>query len=176
MAYRCEENTNRIGKFLQTNMKSYAAIMNESLPANERNANPVNFGTRFNITIREITLAIAITLTPAHDQSADSRNAEHTPSGTPGGGVKLDVNRDGMVSPVDVLESIRRLNGHPLPDTHSGGEERFDVNGDGRHTTEDISAVIEAINAGVGAQTTNEQIIPRQDAKPSSESPATRHP
>jgi predicted outer membrane repeat protein len=65
----------------------------------------------------------------------------------------LDVNADGMVSPLDVLAVINRLNGGggagPLPAITAGTQPPpfFDVNGDGSVTALDALAVINHINA-----------------------------
>jgi RHS repeat-associated protein len=65
--------------------------------------------------------------------------------------VSLDVTRDGLVTPQDVLIGINQLNanrGGPLTQPRSAGEPYYDVDGDGALTPADVLAAINAINQG----------------------------
>ena len=65
-----------------------------------------------------------------------------------------DVDRDGLVGPLDVLVGINRLNsaslGALLPYRESDSEEPFyDVDGDGRHSPLDVLVVVNSLNGGL---------------------------
>ncbi len=65
--------------------------------------------------------------------------------------VSLDVTRDGLVTPQDVLIGINQLNanrGGPLTQPRGAGEPYYDVDGDGALTPADVLAAINAINQG----------------------------
>jgi len=64
---------------------------------------------------------------------------------------RLDVNGDGLITPIDALMVINRLNaawsataGSPL--AVSGQDSRLDTNHDGMITTQDVISIIEELN------------------------------
>jgi hypothetical protein len=69
----------------------------------------------------------------------------------------LDVNDDGRVSPIDVLQVVNRLNSSgagplPVPTPAFGPPPFYDVNGDGNISPADALVVINAINEGSGGE------------------------
>jgi hypothetical protein len=65
----------------------------------------------------------------------------------------LDVNNDGQISPIDVLQIVNRLNSSgagalPVPSPGFAPPPFYDVNGDGNITPADALVVINAINDG----------------------------
>jgi hypothetical protein len=70
----------------------------------------------------------------------------------------LDVNGDGVVTPLDALLIINRLNSGAPPAVRPG-EERYDINGDGAITPIDVLYIINALNSRA-AQGEGEAALP----------------
>lgn len=66
----------------------------------------------------------------------------------------LDTNGDGVISPLDVLMSVNRLNqlgAGPLPALRGDSDAFFDANGDGVHAPADVLVIINYLNSARAA-------------------------
>jgi hypothetical protein len=97
-----------------------------------------------------------IDFTPQNKRLETEARRLFQPSPWQNGFAPEDVNDDGKVTTLDVLELIRRINAHPndtsLPDPPDFPPPYYDVNGDGQSTSLDVLQVIVYINkCGIGS-------------------------